>query len=204
VFTYAGGEIAAVREWLTTRWYAPLLVLGVLMVALLVGGLAVFELLAADVPSAVAPLTWSAPLSQAEAAIDRGDVATALSAWREAYAAAVRSGQWEGMVAVGDTARRLEHGPASQGDALGRARQAYLTALFRARREHSVEGALRAAVAFGELGDRDVLTLALRIAEQQAGRDPLARARVRDVANRWMGPRDADRRDLNFRGGSQP
>jgi hypothetical protein len=192
-------------EWLTTRWYLPILGLGALMLSLLVGGLAVFERLAADAPSAVASRTWTVPLGRAEASLERGDAGAAVSAWREAHAAALRSGGWEGMVAVGDTAWRMAHAGAARSESLARARQAYLTALFRARREHSLEGALRAAVGFAELGDRDVAALALRIAEQQAGGDPAARARVRDVADRWMSaPREADRRDLKFRGGQQP
>jgi hypothetical protein len=192
------------REWLSTRWYAPILALGGLMLTLLVMGLAVFERLAAEVPSAVASRTWTTPLGQADAAMERGDAVAARSAWREAYAAAIRSGQWEGMIAVGDASRRLGESDGLRREGLARARQAYLTALFRARREHSLDGTLRAANAFGELGDRDVVALALRIAEQQAGSDPQARARVRNVADRWVGPAlEAERWNLNRRGGGQ-
>ena len=193
------------REWWSTRWYAPLVALASLLLVLLVAGLAVMEMLAAEAPSAVAPHVWTAPLDQADAALGRGDAAAALSAWREAQAAALRSGHWEGMIAVGDAARRRAEAGRDRADGLAGARQAYLTALFRARRERSLDGLLSAAIAFGELGDRDVLAQALRLAEQHAGRDPLSRARVRAVADRWMSPPfEAEHRAPRLSGGQQP
>jgi hypothetical protein len=193
------------REWWSTRWYTPILALAALLFALLVAGLAAMERLAADAPHAVAPHAWTTALDRVAAAIAEGDDTEAMSAWRDAHAAALRSGQWEGMIAVGDASRRLGEGHGSRGESVARARQAYLTALFRARRERSVEGSLRAAVAFGELGDRHVLAQALRIAERQAGRDPVSRARVRAVAERWMtSPLELDTRDPYLSGGHQP
>jgi hypothetical protein len=193
------------REWWSTRWYTPILALAALLFALLVAGLAAMERLAADAPHAVAPQVWTTALDRAEAAMAQGDPAGAMSAWRDAHAAAMRRGQWEGMIAVGDASRRLGESNGSQRESVARARQAYLTALFRARRERSVEGSLRAAVAFGELGDRHVLAQALRIAERQAGRDPVSRARVRGVADRWMtSPLELDTRDPYLSGGHQP
>ena len=184
-------------EWWSTRWYTPLVTLGALMLGLLVAGIVVMEMFASEVPSAAAPDGWAAPLDRSDAALAGGDAAGALRAWREANAAAIRSGQWEGMIAVGDAARRL--------GARGGVPRDSLTALYRARREHSVEGALRAAAAFGELGDRDVLAQALRIAEQQAGPDPVKRARVRSVTERWMGLSvENDHRDSPLTGGHQP
>jgi hypothetical protein len=193
------------REWWSTRWYTPILALAALLFALLVAGLAAMERLAAEAPHAVTPHVWTTALDRANAALAEGDIAGATSAWREAHAAAMRSGQWEGMIAVGDASRRLGEGGGAARESVARARQAYLTALFRARREHSVEGSLRAAVAFGELGDRHVLAQALRIAERQAGRDPVSRARVRAVADRWMtSPLELDTRDPYLSGGHQP
>jgi hypothetical protein len=192
------------REWWSTRWYTPILALAALLFALLVAVLAAMERLAAEAPHAVTPRAWTTALDRADAALADGDLAGAMSAWREAHAAAMRSGQWEGMIAVGDASRRLGEGGAAR-ESVARARQAYLTALFRARRERSVEGSLRAAVAFGELGDRHVLAQALRIAERQAGRDPVSRARVRAVADRWMtSPLELDIRDPYLSGGHQP
>jgi hypothetical protein len=193
------------REWWSTRWYTPILALAALLFALLVAGLAAMERLAAQAPHAVTPHTWTTALDRADVALAEGDIAGAMSAWREAHAAAMRSGQWEGMIAVGDASRRLGEGGGAARESVARARQAYLTALFRARRERSVEGSLRAAVAFGELGDRHVLAQALRIAERQAGRDPVSRARVRAVADRWMtSPLELDTRDPHLSGGHQP
>ena len=193
------------REWWSTRWYMPIIVLSALLLVLLVAGVAFMEMLAPEGASVLAPYAWTAPLDQADAALARGDAAAAMSAWREAQAAALRSGHWEGMIAVGDAARRLAEPGRDRADGLARARQAYLTALFRARRERSLDGLLSAAIAFGELGDRDVLAQALRLAEQHAGRDPLSRARVRTVADRWMSPPfEAEHRDPTLSGGHQP
>jgi hypothetical protein len=205
VLTIQGGAIAVMWEWWSTRWYSPILALAALLFALLVAGLAAMERLAAEAPHAVAPHAWTTALERADAAMAVGDATGALSAWRDAHAAALRSGQWEGMIAVGDASRRLTVSAGSQREGVARARQAYLTALFRARREHSVEGSLRAAVAFGELGDRHVLAQALRSAERQAGPDPASRARVRAVADRWKTyPTEADNRDPHLSGGHQP
>jgi hypothetical protein len=195
-------------EWWSTRWYTPLLALGALLLALLVAGIAAMEMFASEGPSAVALEGWTESLDRIEAALAGGDATAALSAWREANAAALRTGQWEGMIAVGDAARRLGAQYGVPREYLGRARQAYLTALYRARRDHSVDGVLRAAAAFADLGDREVLAQALGIAAQQAGRDPVKRARVRATAEHWTNPSPTlqnDRRDPFFsNGGYQP
>jgi hypothetical protein len=186
------------RESWSTRWYTPLVVVGMALIAVLGVALAVVEVLTAAVPNAVAPRAWTVLLAQADEALREDDGAAALSWWRQAHAAALRSGQWEGMLDVGDAARRFH-------DGAPRARHAYLTALLRARRQHSFEGVLRAAGAFGELGDRDVLVQALRMAEREAGSDPRARERVRAVAERWSSaPMTTERRDLRPLGGQHP
>lgn len=165
-------------EW-TTRWYASLIVMGTGLLGAVAGALLGVQALTAAAPWAVAPMLWTTPLVRAQQALDRGDTTGALSFWIEAQAAALRSGQWEGMIEVGDAARQFPGGDP-------RARRAYLTALFRARQQRSLDGVLRAATAFGELGDREVLAEALRIAEREAGPDPRAHARVQSVADRWM------------------
>jgi hypothetical protein len=187
------------REAWSTRWYLPLLALAAMLVMLLVLALAFVEVLTADTPIHVAPQAWSKPLELVDQALASGDSSLARSAWGEAQAAAIRSAHWEGMLAVGDASGRF--GPEGR----ARARQAYLTALFRARRDHSLDGLLRAASAFGALGDRDVLAYALRIAEREAGRDPIKRTQVRSVADRWMSPSPkTDPRDLTGSGGDHP
>jgi hypothetical protein len=120
VLTYWEAESVALREWWSTRWYAPILAL-----------------------------------------------------------AGLRTGQWEGTIAVGDASRRLDASAEAEDEGIARARQAYLTALFVAQ--------------------------ALRIAEQQAGRDPASRARVRAISDRWMkSPLEIDTRDPHLSGGHQP
>lgn len=186
------------ESW-STRWYTPLLALAGLLLAVLVLALAFVEVLTADTPHALAPPAWTLPLERMDEALGRGDAAAALIAWRQAQGAALRSMQWDGMMAVGDASRRLG------ADGRAQARQAYVTALFRAQREGSLEGLLSAATAFGKLGDRDVLVHALRLAEREAGRDPVKRARVRSVADRWMSPPlDAENRDSTLSGGHHP
>ena len=129
-------------EWWSTRWYTPLVVLGAGLLSLLGVALAGVEVLTAAVPRSVTPRIWTPPLAKVDHALADGDLAAALSWWRDANAAALRSGQWEGMIEVGDAARRLEAGSVL-------ARQAYLTALFRARQQRSLDGLLSAAAAFG-------------------------------------------------------
>jgi hypothetical protein len=77
-----------------------------------------------------------------------------------------------------------------------RAREAYWTALFRARRQGSLNGVLDAAEAFGTLGDRVMVEQCIRIAERLAllTGDADAADRVRllaaDLTQRYI---DADR-----------
>jgi hypothetical protein len=191
------------KEWLSTRWYTPLVALGVAVLVLLIIALAIVEVLVAAAPPVSLPSGWSIPLERSDDAIREGDVAQALAWWREARMEALRSGRWEGMIDVGDASRRLaaRAGLLPDGEAL--ARDAYMTALLRARAEHSVAGVLRAAVAFGELGDHEIVAHAVRIAERQAARDPRALEHVRAVADRWMTPTfEADHPTTS--GGQQP
>jgi hypothetical protein len=193
------GEVVVVREAWTSRWYAPLLGLAGGLLASLILALALVQILISGRPSPVAPQAWRVPLDEAEQALQRGDHVAALSAWSQARAAALRSQHWEGLLAVGDASRLF----GAQGRA--RAREAYLTALLRARRDHALDGVLRAATGFAELGDREVLAYALRLADREAGRDPLMHAQVRAVAARWMRPPlEAGHRDSTPSGGRHP
>jgi hypothetical protein len=186
------------RDSWSIRWYTPLLALAGLLLALLILALAFMEVLTARSPSRVSPAAWMQPLQQVDEAIAQGDDAAALTAWRHAYGAALRSSQWEALMEVGAVARRLTEGHAN-------ARQAYRTALLRAQREGSLDGLLGAAIAFGDLGDRDVLVQALRLAEREAGNDPAKRARVRSVSAQWIAPRlEAEHHDPKLPGGDQP
>jgi len=176
------------NESLSTRWYAPLVAIGVAALVLVIVALAIVEVLVAAAPPTTSPSGWNAPIERAGDALREGDVAQALAWWQEARREALRSGTWEAMIEVGDASRRLAAGGGFRREGDASAREAYMTALLRARRDHSVDGVLRTAVAFGELGDRAVVAHALRIAEREAGQDPRAREQVRAVAHRWMSP----------------
>jgi hypothetical protein len=106
-------------------------------------------------------------LAAMDAALGRMDLSRAAYEWREAYGLALRERRWEGMAGVGDAALRadaLARGPL--GHPIGfraEARQAYLPALFQARRERSQEGVTRVADAFDALGDADTAARARAI-----------------------------------------
>ena len=127
---------------------------------------------------------WRAHVAQVDAALGRGDVSAAVQRWHDAYGAALASREWEAMVAVGDAFRRVGVVASSREGAKANARQAYLLALIRARRDGSVDGMLSAARGFAELGDREVTEQCLRIAARLAARHPdeAERERVRAFA----------------------
>ena len=168
------------------RWYVPLVLCSAALFALLVGLLAVAEVLLND---AVADphAAWRAPIERAEEAVRRGDAAAARRLWPAARGAALRSRDWDAMVAVGDLALRLETTGAARRDVEARAREAYLMALLRARAQGSLDGVLRVAQAFEALGDAQVLAQVIEIAEAVAatGPDPTGLERVRRLADRW-------------------
>jgi len=70
---------------------------------------------------------------------------------------------------------------------VAKARQAYLSALFRARSEGSLAGVLITAERFAELGDRDVVEQCIRVARKVAAqsRDPYAEEHLRAFTERW-------------------
>ena len=74
------------------------------------------------------------------------------------------------------------------------ARDAYMTALIRARRDRSLDGVLRSAEAFRELDDRTVVEQCLHIAAQlAAGTNKRSRACARlGTAGRPHGPRSLE------------
>jgi hypothetical protein len=104
--------------------------------------------------------------------------------WHDAYGAALESGSWESMIAVGDAFMNIGRASGTPRGARMNAREAYLTALIRARRDHSVDGALRSAEAFRQLGDRAVVEQSLHIAGQLAAGDEQAQAKVREAQQR--------------------
>ena len=129
---------------------------------------------------------WMAHLRTVDQALAEKKLSDAEQAWDEAYLAALRSRRWAGMVEAGDAARRIGEVAGLPKAGKVKARGAYFAALFRARQERSIEGVLRVAEAFGDVGDREVARQCLRIAERLATRtrDPDSSERVQAVSER--------------------
>ena len=129
---------------------------------------------------------WAAHLATVDAALAAGDVPAARSAWHEAYGAALRSRRWEGFADAGDAYLRIGHASSAPARAVPRARDLYLSALFRARDAGSLDGVLRIANAFAALGDHDVTVQALRMARRLPGRhpDPSRRERLAELESK--------------------
>ena len=136
----------------------------------------------ASAPKADTP--WTSPLRDMDQAIARDDVAWAVTARHEAYRAAIASRRWEGFLAAGDAILRLGDMTQNRSTAGPEARRLYLSALFRARGQQSLDGVLLATEAFARLGDRDLVEKGLRMARDLADQDPEAQARVRLVEDR--------------------
>ena len=98
---------------------------------------------------------WRGYLEDFERQREDGHPDMAIRALHDAYGAALQSRRWQAMIAVGDAFMVVDRAPGNTAGARIDARQAYLTALIRARRARSVEGALRSAEAFERLGERD-------------------------------------------------
>ena len=129
---------------------------------------------------------WTAHLERVEVALAERYVSAAELAWHAAYVEALRSRRWEGMLQVGEAALRVGEVAGNRKPAEAKARRAYLTALFRAWQQGSLDGVLRTAEAFAALGDREVAEQGVYMAQHLAARaqDVYARERVRAVAER--------------------
>jgi len=130
---------------------------------------------------------WKGHLHLVETELAAGHVDVAVRAWHDAYGAALESRGWESMLAVGDAFMKIGHAAGTPGGARMNAREAYLTALIRARRNRSVDGALRSGEAFAGLGDRAIVEQSLYIAAQLATGDEQAEQRVSEARLRWAG-----------------
>ncbi len=131
---------------------------------------------------------WKAYLHIVETELASGHVDGAVRAWHDAYGAALENRSWESMIAVGDAFMKIGHAAGTPGGARMNAREAYLTALIRARRDRSVDGALRSGEAFEALGDRAIVEQSLYIAAQLATGDEQAQQRVSEARLRWAEP----------------
>jgi hypothetical protein len=169
------------------RWSYTLALAAVSMLAVTILALLSVEFLADHVAGADPDVAWQVQLARVETALARNDLAGAELLWPEAYVAAIKSRHWEGMVAAGDIYRRLGELGGFRKLSDAKAREAYLAALFRARNRGSLEGVLRAAQGFAELGDQEVVEQCIRVARSVAARswNPRADERVRLFAERW-------------------
>ncbi len=111
---------------------------------------------------------WADHLSVVDRALQASDVSLAVRAWHDAYGAALASGEWRAMLAVGDAFVGIGRASGSRDGAKANARLAYLTAMSRARRDASVEGSLRAARAFAALGDYEAASQCVQVATRIA------------------------------------
>lgn len=130
---------------------------------------------------------WKVHLHVVETQLAAGHVDVAVRAWHDAYGAALESRSWESMIAVGDAFMSIGHAAGTPSGARMNAREAYMTALIRARRNRSVDGALRSGEAFAGLGDRAIVEQSLYIAAQLATGDEYAQQRVGEARQRWAG-----------------
>ena len=167
----------------------------------MLGVLAASEAAASHLNPLAAPTApWAAHIREVNEALGEKNVGVAERAWQEAYLAALGGRGWEGLLAVGDAARRIAAvaGPRSGPEA--KVLQTYLLALVRARQQRSLDGVLRTSEAFASLGDREVVAFCIRIAESLTAEahDARARSRLRALKE-WTGallvvaeyPRDA-------------
>ena len=175
------------KDLWSSRWLCLLLPAIVSMLGPMLLAATVRDALAYHAIGTEAQRAWQAQLLRVEQAMAAGDVARAELLWREAYAAALKSRHWQGMVAVADTYRALGARAGFRAPAVAKARQTYLTALFRARSEGSLAGVLITADRFAELGDREVVEQCIRVAQTVAAqsRDPYAKEHLRAFTERW-------------------
>ena len=153
-----------------------------LVLSSVLGGGAVTADRGAD-PSAPrhAAAPWAVHLAAMDEALREGDVGAAQNAWREAYGAALGSRRWDGYADAGDAALRLGRASGAPAAGVPRARELYLSALFRARDAGSLDGVLRVAASFDALGDRDVTRQAVRMAGRLADHGAPSRAQLAAV-----------------------
>ena len=119
-----------------------------------------------------------------EAALDRGDFSTAVRMTEAAHRRAVHDRRWESLIEVGDVYCRIASRMGAPEVATQRARDAYQAALRSARHAESLDGVLRAAEAFAQLGDVDGMQLSLHVARDLAGSDAEAVDDVKAAAGR--------------------
>ena len=114
---------------------------------------------------------WIFPLQKVEEALELKNIGAADFAWHKAYVAALGTRRWEGMVEVGQAYLRIAEAAGVRKAAEPRARRCYMTALFRAREQGSLDGVLRVAEAFAALDDRAMVDQSFMIAQRLADQE---------------------------------
>ena len=127
---------------------------------------------------------WAPAIRRVDTALARKEYSLALRTANEAYALALGTTRWDGMVFAGDLYRRIGEATGLRRSFESKAREAYQKAFFRARQQASVEGVLRTMEGYAALGDTQMVGLGLRVAERLAARDPEAQADVRTFRTR--------------------
>jgi hypothetical protein len=160
---------------------APLALLGVAvlffaMTSARVGSAPAPQVIAEQMP---APPAWRTALQTMDRALVAPDISAAEIAWHDAHGHAIRSRQWDALLAVGEGALRIGDHVVVREPYRARAREAWLGALLRARQQRALDGVLSVAEAFGSLRDTDVVAQALHIADGLAARDGDADAQGR-------------------------
>src|SRR3989442_2777194 len=108
---------------------------------------------------------WTEHIHGRDQALRERNATTAVRAWRNAYAAALATPGWRGLVEVAAGSLRIGAIPGFGKASEARARETYWLALFRARQQGSLNGVLDAAEGFGALGDGAMVEQCLPVAE---------------------------------------
>lgn len=127
---------------------------------------------------------WAQRLALVDRALGARNLSRAIYEWQEAYGAAIGSRHWEALVAVGDAALRIEALAGRSAKLRADAREAYLSALFRARAQRAPDGVARVVAAFERLGDGEAVERGRQIAREIIGREHEAQARTGDADDR--------------------
>jgi hypothetical protein len=127
---------------------------------------------------------WREHIRAMDEALAETNATAAVRAWRNAYAAALGTPGWRGLLEVAAASLRIGTIAGFGKTSEARARETYWTALFRARQQGSLNGVLETAEAFGALGDRQMVEQCLRVAEGLAAlnADAAAAGRIRSLA----------------------
>ena len=101
---------------------------------------------------------WKEYIRAMDQALEKTNATAAVRAWRNAYAAALGTPGWRGLVEVAAASLRIGAIPGFANASEALARETYRTALFRARQQGSLNGdaseAARVRELAGNLADR--------------------------------------------------